>query len=168
LSTLQPHNQSGDGLLDRDPNYCRSDKHESFLQIADIVSTRSHDSQTQHGCVFVKNGRIISTGFNGFIADGDDKNWCNKRPSKYLYIIHSEMNAIINAAKEGVSIEGSTAYITGQPCLECTKALIQAGVKDWVIGDRGHVSTDAHVSLAEYFINFYDVRIKRMELKEIK
>ena len=147
----------------RNNSYERPKACTSFLQMADLVSQRSHDSETHHGCVFVKKGRIISTGFNGFVSGGLDRAWPNKRPQKYPYIIHAEMNCIINAAKEGVSVEGSTAYITGRPCLECCKALIQAGIKNWVLGTRGHVSTEANKELVDYFINFYNVKITVVE-----
>jgi len=142
--------------------YKRLDKDVVFMEIANILSKRSHDSQTQHGCVLVKDGRILSTGYNGFIAGANDAVLPNTRPDKYPHVIHSEANAIINAAKQGVSIQGSTLYITGPPCLECTKMLLQAGITDWVVGNRGSAMMDNEYleSVRQYYIQYFGVQIK--------
>mgnify|MGYP003134585905 CR=1 FL=1 len=107
----------------------------SFLLSAALWSKRSHDDQTQCGCVLVKDKRIISTGYNGFMSGIDDSALPRKRPEKYPFMIHAEANAVYNAAKNGVSTIGSTCYITAIPCLSCLQMLYQCGVSSIVFSD---------------------------------
>lgn len=100
----------------------------TFLLEALSWSKRSHDAQTQHGCVIVKDKRILSTGYNGFIRDIDDTMLPNLRPYKYDFFIHAEQNAILNCTKHGVSTDGSTVYVTAHPCVTCFQMLWQAGI----------------------------------------
>ena len=139
--------------------YQRMDKHECYLEMAKIFSKRSHDSQTQHACILVKDDRVVSMGFNGFPSGFPDDVLPNTRPEKYPWIIHSEINAIINAAKNGVSVNGAVAYITGRPCTECLKALIQAGVKILYLGDVGHQSEKETKILFDKMLEYSDVQI---------
>lgn len=99
-----------------------------FFSTAVIWSRMSHDSETQCGCVLVKDSTIISTGYNGFIRGIDDSVLPRTRPDKYPFMIHSEQNAIYNCSRLGKSTLGSTAYITGPPCINCLQALYQAGI----------------------------------------
>jgi len=96
---------------------------------------RSHDSQTQCGAVLVKDKRIISTGYNGFVSNIDDSILPRVRPEKYPFMIHAEANAIYNAAKNGVTTLGSTCYVTAIPCLNCLQMLYQCGVSDILFSD---------------------------------
>ena len=100
-----------------------------FLRIAHEVSSWSHDPGTKVGCVLVSNKRILSVGYNGFPANISDslERYAN-RDFKLAAVVHSEANAILNAAKNGATTEGSTAYVTFPPCSQCAAALIQAGV----------------------------------------
>jgi dCMP deaminase len=100
----------------------------TFLCDALEWSKRSHDPQTQHGCVLVRNKKPLSAGYNGFIRDIDDTMLPNLRPYKYPFMMHAEQNAIFNAARNGISTEGATAYVTGKPCLTCFQFLWQAGI----------------------------------------
>ena len=100
-----------------------------FFSEAVLWSRRSHDSETQCGCVLVKNKTCIATGYNGFMRDIDDSSLPDKRPEKYPYMIHAEANAIYNCAREGKSTLGATAYITAAPCTACLQMLWQCGVK---------------------------------------
>lgn len=110
--------------MDNRPNW---DQH--YLHLAQETAKRSHDSQTQHGCILVNNDHeIITTGYNGFIRDIDDSILPNKRPDKYPFMIHAEHNAVLNAARQGRSTLGATAYITGEPCTQCLQILWQAGI----------------------------------------
>ena len=105
-----------------------------FLQLAEVVSTRSPDPNTKHGCVLVdKNNRVLSTGYNGPIQGLSSELIEWERPQKYLWMIHAEDNAVTFAKCD---LEGSTAYITGRPCVPCLRRLIQSGVKSIVFGDR--------------------------------
>jgi dCMP deaminase len=86
--------------------------------------------------VLVRDRRIISTGFNGLpehISDSFER--YNNREFKIAAIIHAEKNAIFNAAKNGASTEGATAYVTWPPCSQCAVALIQAGVSKVICPD---------------------------------
>lgn len=142
-------------------DYRRADSHQTFLEIARIVAKRSPDAQTQHGCVLVKNNRVVATGYNGWNADSIDMIIPNTRPSKYHFVIHAELNAILNAAKEGVSIDGAVAYITGQPCSHCRKCLIQCGIKQWYIGNIGYAANNDPVeqALCEFLVKHHGVTI---------
>jgi len=111
-----------------------SDK--NFINIAFELATASKCVSKQVGAVIVKNGRILSTGYNG--TPTGYVNCCDYWDGEYTsehhewsktYEIHAEMNAIIWAAKEGISIDGATIYVTLEPCSECSKNLIASGIK---------------------------------------
>jgi len=100
-----------------------------FLRIAHEVRSWSKDPSTKSGCVLVKYRRVIATGYNGFpanISDSLDRYY--NREFKLAAVVHAEKNALFNAAKNGSTTEGCTAYVTWPPCSQCASALIQAGV----------------------------------------
>ena len=101
-----------------------------FLDLAEHISNWSKDPSTKVGCVVVGNDREIrSTGFNGFprgIKDTPER--LQDREQKYPLICHAEENAIMHAARIGVSLKGCTAYVTWNPCSRCARSLIQAGI----------------------------------------
>ena len=100
-----------------------------FLKIAHEVCSWSHDPSTKCGCVLVKDRRIIATGYNGFPANiSDTFERYSNRDFKLAAVVHAEKNALFNAAKNGSTTEGCTAYITWPPCSQCAAALIQAGI----------------------------------------
>ena len=103
-----------------------------FLDLAAHISTWSKDPSTKVGCVVVGEDREIrSTGFNGFPRGiKDDEERLSDREKKYPLICHAEENAIMHAARTGVSLKGNTAYVTWPPCSRCTRSLIQAGVSE--------------------------------------
>ena len=113
-----------------------------FLSEAVLWSRRSHDSQTQCGCILVKNKTSIATGYNGFMRDIDDTRLPDTRPEKYPYMIHAEANAIYNCAREGKSTLGATAYITAAPCTTCLQMLWQCGVNEVVFSDLSQPKGD--------------------------
>ena len=101
--------------------------HEYYLQIAEIASQKSKDPSSKVGCVIVdSNNRIVSTGFNGFIAGCDEDQMTYDRPMKYNLIIHAEMNALMFANQ---SVKNCIVYVTHHPCDNCFKHLAQAGIK---------------------------------------
>ena len=107
-----------------------------FIRIANEVQSWSKDPSTKCGCVLVKDRRILSTGYNGLPANlSDSLTRYQDRAYKLATIIHAEKNAIFNAAKNGSTTEGSTAYVTWPPCSQCSSALIQAGVSKVVCPD---------------------------------
>ena len=105
-----------------------------FLDLAAHISAWSKDPSTKVGCVVVGEDREIrSTGFNGFPRGiEDDPAKLADREQKYPLICHAEENAIMHAARTGVSLKDNTAYVTWPPCSRCTRSLIQAGVSEVV------------------------------------
>jgi len=108
----------------------------NFINIAKEIASASKCVSKQVGAVIVKDGRILSTGYNGTPAGY--KNCCDHWDGQYTsehhnwsktYEIHAEMNAIIWAARKGISIEGATIYVTLEPCADCSKNIIQSGIK---------------------------------------
>jgi len=100
-----------------------------FLRIAEEVRLWSKDPGTKVGCVLVNDRRILSTGYNGFPQTiSDDLERYIDRDFKLSITVHAEKNAILNAAKNGTKVEGSTLYVTFPPCSQCASAVIQAGV----------------------------------------
>lgn len=104
-------------------------KHEFFMRTAYLSAELSKDPRTKVGAVLVKDNNIISTGYNNFPRGVVDKeaDYLN-REVKYSKVCHGELNAILNAARSGVSTLGATLYTQGIPCAECAKAVIQSGV----------------------------------------
>ena len=105
-----------------------------FLELAKHISSWSKDPSTKVGCIIVGSDREIrSTGFNGFprgIEDSEER--LTNREFKYPFICHAEENAIMHAARIGVSLKDCTAFVTWPPCTRCTRSLIQAGVREVV------------------------------------
>jgi len=99
----------------------------TFINIAKEVGTLSHCTRSKVGAVLVKDGNVISFGYNGTPAGMD--NGCEENNVTKDEVIHAEMNAILKAAKSGNSVEGSTLYLTLSPCKECSKLILQSGVK---------------------------------------
>lgn len=102
-----------------------------FLGLAKVVSQRSHDIHTQHGCVIVdKSNRILGVGYNGFPRCLDDSKLPTSRPEKYSWMVHAERNALANCV---VRPDNAKAYVTGQCCNNCIMALWQEGVSDVIM-----------------------------------
>ncbi len=105
-----------------------------FLRLAEHIAAWSKDPSTQVGCVIVGPDREIrSTGFNGFprgIEDTSER--LENRALKYPLICHAEENAIMHAARIGVSLKACRAYVTWPPCTRCARSLLQAGVAEVV------------------------------------
>ena len=107
----------------------------NFINIAKEIASASKCVSKQVGAVIVKDGRILSTGYNGTPAGykncrdyWDDEYTKEHHDWSKTYEIHAEMNAIIWAARKGISIEGATIYVTLEPCSECSKNLIASGI----------------------------------------
>lgn len=103
-----------------------------YLQLAEEVGQWSKDPSTKIGCVVVGDkGQVLAQGYNGFPRNIDDSmERLKNRELKLKYVVHGEMNAIYNACYNGISLEGSTMYVTGLPtCSDCAKGVIQVGIK---------------------------------------
>jgi dCMP deaminase len=99
-----------------------------YLQMADTWAQNSYCKRRQVGALLVKNQMIISDGYNG--TPSGFENVCEDENNKTKpYVLHAEANAITKVAKSGNSSNGATLYVTSSPCLECSKLIIQAGIK---------------------------------------
>jgi dCMP deaminase len=101
-----------------------------FLTLTAQVGSWSKDRSAKAGCVIVGEDRLIrSTGFNGFPRNiDDDEPSRHERPAKYSWTEHAERNAIYNAARLGISTLGCICYVNWFPCVECARAIVQAGM----------------------------------------
>ena len=115
-----------------------------YLRMARIWAENSYCRRRQVGALMVKDQTIISDGFNGTPAGFE--NICEDEVSGLTkpYVLHAEANAITKIARSNNSIDGSTLYITASPCLECSKLIIQAGIKRVVFNEfyRVHDGVD--------------------------
>ena len=100
---------------------------EYFAEIVNVTKKRSPCKRLQVGCLLVKNNRIISQGYNGYLPGYPHESIMDN--GHEIGTIHAEQNAIIDCAKRGVSCDGSTAYITHYPCFNCTKFMCASGIK---------------------------------------
>ena len=107
----------------------------SYLEMASVWARNSYCKRRQVGAIIVKDRMIISDGYNGTPAGFEnvceDDNGVTKP-----YVLHAEANAITKVAKSGNSSEGATLYVTASPCMECSKLIIQAGIKRVVYRDE--------------------------------
>ena len=126
-----------------------SDK--NFINIAKELASASKCVSKQVGAVIVKDGRILSTGYNGTPAG--HTNCCDHWKGEYTsehhewsktYEIHAEMNALIWAAREGISINGATIYVTLEPCSDCSKNIIASGIKK-IVYEKAYEHTNSDV-----------------------
>ncbi len=106
-----------------------------FMGIAKLSSLRSKDPSTQVGaCIVNADNRIVGIGYNGFPKDCEDDDFPwepseNTFDSKYTYVVHAELNAILNSNS---NLVGCRMYVTHFPCNECAKAIIQSGINEVV------------------------------------
>lgn len=99
-----------------------------YLKMADTWAQNSYCKRRQVGALLVKDKMIISDGYNG--TPSGFENVCEDENNKTkAYVLHAEANAITKVAKSGNSSEGATLYVTSSPCMECSKLIIQAGIK---------------------------------------
>lgn len=99
-----------------------------YMKMAYIWAENSYAKRRKVGCLIVKDKMIISDGYNG--TPSGFPNVCEDEEGKTLpYVLHAEANAITKLAKSGNSSDGATLYVTTSPCLECSKLIIQAGIK---------------------------------------
>ncbi len=130
-----------------------------FLGLAKVISQRSHDSQTQHGCVITdKNNRILGVGYNGFARGLYDNLLPNTRPEKYPWMIHAERNALSNCV---VRPDNGIAYVTGQCCNDCIMALWQEGVSSVIMmDDHGtHLFDEKEKKHFDSFVNMSKMNV---------
>ena len=106
----------------------------SYLEMAAIWAQNSYCKRRKVGALLVKDRMIISDGYNG--TPSGFENICEEDGVTKPYVLHAEANAITKVAKSGNSSEGATLYVTASPCLECSKLIIQSGIKRVVSRDE--------------------------------
>ena len=143
---------------------------EYFMGMAQLSALRSKDPSTQVGAVIVNDQhKVVSIGYNGMprhIHD-DDLTWEKGEGlnSKYLYVCHAELNAILNS-RNGASLENCTVYVTLFPCNECTKALIQVGIKEVVYLDNKYEHT-TETQASKKMLELAGIKLRKYEGRTI-
>lgn len=111
----------------------RLDWDEYFMSIALLASQRSPCQRLNVGSVIVKNNRLISMGYNGYIPGAPHISRIHDNHEQS--IIHSEVNALSDCAKRGTSLEGAKIYVTHYPCINCFKSIAACGIKEVIYLD---------------------------------
>ena len=144
---------------------------EYFMGIAELSALRSKDPNTKVGaCIVDEDKKVVSIGDNGMPRNCDESelSW-NKGEgldSKYLYVCHAEFNAILNT-RNNAALRGCTLYVTLFPCNECSKAIIQTGIKEVVYADNKYkeqIATQASLKM----LTLAGVKVRRYEGRKLK
>ena len=147
---------------------------EYFMGIALLSCERSKDPNTKVGaCIVDENKKVVSIGYNGMPSGCDESQLSWNRgeglDSKYLYVCHAEFNAILNTRNGTSALRGCTLYVTLFPCNECTKAIIQTGIKEVVYLSNKYEDT-VGVQASKRMLLLAGVKIRHYEgrITEIK
>ncbi|MBR6690796.1 MAG: dCMP deaminase family protein [Bacilli bacterium] len=147
-------------------NYLSWDEY--FMGIAMISAERSKDPNSQVGaCIVDENNKIVSMGYNGApIGYDDDKDMTWEREgdfldTKYAYVCHSELNAILNSK---IPVKGCKLYVTLFPCNECAKAIIQSGITELVYLSDKYDQTPGNIA-SKKMLDACGVKYKKYESK---
>ncbi|EIM5202413.1 ComE operon protein 2 [Staphylococcus pseudintermedius] len=124
--------------------------HEYFMAQSHLLALRSTCTRLSVGATITKDNRIIAGGYNGSVSGEVHciDEGCLMEGGHCIRTIHAEMNAILQCSKQGVSTENATIYVTHFPCLNCTKSIIQAGIKTIYYAEDYH-NHDYAVKLLE-------------------
>ena len=129
---------------------------EYFMGIAMLSAMRSKDNNSQVGaCIVSPENKILSLGYNGMPigCNDDDMPWEREGEdleTKYMYVCHSELNAILNSPNH--DLKGARMYVTLFPCNECAKAIIQSGIREIIYYDNKYADTDATKASQRMFL----------------
>lgn len=124
---------------------------EYFMGVAELSAKRSKDPNRQVGACITKNNVIVGTGYNGFPRGCSDEDFPWTKDSdeitetKFAYVVHAELNAILNSTRR--NLNDAVLYVTLFPCTECTKAIIQSGIKKVIYKDPGKHEKEINASL---------------------
>ncbi|MBQ5397869.1 MAG: dCMP deaminase family protein [Ruminococcus sp.] len=137
---------------------------EYFMGVSLLASKRSKDPNTQVGaCIVDDNNIILSTGYNGFPFGCSDDDYPWERDggdTKYKYVVHAELNAILNA--NGKSLKGARIYVDLFPCNECAKAIIQSGIAEVVYLYDKYADTE-ETKASKRMLTSAGVKLRRFE-----
>lgn len=144
---------------------------EYFMGVAKLSGLRSKDPNTQVGCCIVnQNKKIVAVGYNGMPMGCNDKDfpWDVKEGSlentKYAYVVHAELNAILNSTQQ---LSGCTIYVSLFPCNECSKAIIQSGIKEIVYADDKYFGTPSFIA-SRRMLEASGVKVRQVKDIQIK
>ena len=144
---------------------------EYFMGIALLSAKRSKDPNTQVGaCIVNQYNKIVGIGYNGFPigCSDDDLPWGREGESvnetKYPYVVHAEANAILNSTKD---LHGSRIYVALFPCNECTKLIIQSGIKGIIFLSDKYRESDS-VKASKKMLDMAGVKIRKLNLTDEK
>ena len=121
---------------------------EYFMGLAHLSALRSKDPNTQVGaCIVDKDKKVVSIGYNGMPIGCNDKDmpWSREggfKDTKYAYVVHAELNAILNSPR---NLKDTILYVSLFPCNECAKAIIQAGIKKIYYESDKYEGTDGNI-----------------------
>lgn len=149
---------------------------EYFMALAKLSAMRSKDPSTQVGaCIVAADNRILSIGYNGAPNGFDDQTFPWERigtvlNTKYFYVCHAEMNAILNYRGSRKELEGSKIYVDLFPCNECAKLIIQAGISEVIYLSDKYAETDVVIASKMLFdtcgVNYRPLtKVKQRTLK---
>lgn len=128
---------------------------EYFKEIVQATAKRSPCRRLQVGCLLVKDNRIISQGYNGFLPGCEHISII--RDNHEQAIVHAEQNCIADSAKRGVSCDGCTAYITHYPCIICCRLLLATGIKN-----IKYIFDYHNDELVSHFVNMMNVSVEQI------
>lgn len=128
---------------------------EYFKEIVQVTAKRSPCERLQVGCLLVKDNRIVSQGYNGFLPGCEHSSIV--RDGHEQATVHAEQNAISDCAKRGVSCENCTAYITHYPCIICCRILLAAGITK-----IKYIHNYRNDDLVKYFTEMMNVSIQQI------
>ncbi len=120
-------------------NNNRISKDEMYMKITQVISERSYCKRKKVGCIIVKDNMIISDGYNG-TPTGFENNCEDQNNKTKAYVLHAEANALTKLAKSTQNSDGSTLYVTMSPCYECSKLIIQTGIKKVIFKEKYRVT----------------------------
>jgi dCMP deaminase len=126
-----------------------------FKEIVQVTAKRSSCNRLHVGCILVKDNRIISQGYNGFLPGCPHESIVRNNHEQST--IHAEQNAITDCAKRGVSCNNSTVYITHYPCINCCKLLLASGIKS-----IKYINDYKNDELVDVFLQQCDVVIEKI------
>ena len=133
----------------------RSSWDDYFTKIVSVTSERSSCLRLRVGCLLVRDNRIISQGYNGFLPGCPHQSIV--RDNHEMATVHAEQNAIADCAKRGVSCENCTAYITHYPCIHCARLLLASGIKE-----IKYINDYKNDELVEIFANQLKINIIKL------
>jgi dCMP deaminase len=143
-----------------------------FMELATKIGSWSKDESRQVGCVIVgPNREVRSIGYNGFPKKIDDTPRVrHSRPDKYYWTEHAERNAIYQAARVGIPLEGCTMYLPWFPCVDCARAIVQTGLVRLVSAEPD--LTDAqwgeHFSVAMTILKEAEIMLELFDLTSLR